>query len=127
MIEYFEEIIVPYIDSQREVWSAEQAAQVIMDNFKGQITSTIYSEATTFTYASPPNTTDMLQPMDISVNKLEKNFLKQKFVEWFSNKVMKQLDGVTDIESVEIKLVDMCMAVIKKLTSHLTVAQVNLM
>ena len=31
---------------------------------------------------------------------------------------MKQLDGVTDIESAEMKPVDICMAAIKELTSH---------
>ena len=58
MIGYIEEIIVPYIGGQREVWGDEQAALVIMDNFKGQVTSSINSllEATTFMYAYFPPT-----------------------------------------------------------------------
>ena len=121
MIEYIEEIIVPYIGSQREVWGAEQAALVIMDNFKCQVTPSIKSLLESYNIhvcLLPPNTTDLLQPMDISVNKPAINFLKQKFEEWYSNEVMKQLDGVEDIELAEMKPVDMCMAAIKELTSH---------
>ena len=32
----------------------------------------------------PVNCTDRLQPMDVSVNKAVKDFLRQKFMEWYS-------------------------------------------
>ena len=36
MVEYIENIIVPYVDSNRD--NKEMAALIIMDNFRGQIT-----------------------------------------------------------------------------------------
>ena len=38
------------------------------------------------------NTTDHLQPMDISVNKLAKDFLKRQFDQWYSEQVVAQLE-----------------------------------
>ena len=36
----------------------------------------------------PPNCTDRLQPMDLSVNKSCKDFIKSKFVDWYSVKLL---------------------------------------
>ena len=56
----------------------------------------------------PPNTTDSLQPMDLSVNKLAKDFLKRRFEEWYSREVMKQLDKqeneTVDLEPINLSL-----------------------
>ena len=42
MIEYIETIIIPYVESYREFLNdPDQAALVIMDNFKGQVTSAV--------------------------------------------------------------------------------------
>ena len=79
--------------------TGNQAAVVIMDNFKGQVTASVNSllEANnSHMCLILPNTTDLLQPLDFAVNKLAKDFLKHKFKEWYSNKVMKQLAGVED-------------------------------
>lgn len=38
-------------------------------------------------------TTNVLQPMDISANKPAKEYLRRQFEEWYSDDVMKQLDG----------------------------------
>ncbi len=57
-----------------------------MDNFKGQITPKVseYLEKNDIhvhVCLLLPNTTDRLQPMDISVNKPAKDFLRRKFEE----------------------------------------------
>ena len=62
----------------------------------------------------PANTTDQPQPMNIAVNKPAKDFLKRKFEHWYSEEVMKQLQGVSDVESAEIQPVDLSMAAIKE-------------
>jgi len=51
----------------------------------------------------PPaaNTTDLLQPMDLSVNKPAKDFLKRHFEDWYSQQVTKQFEG-RDIESTDL-------------------------
>ena len=38
----------------------------------------------------PPNCTDRLQPMDLSINKPAKHFLKEKFQLWYAEQVVKQ-------------------------------------
>lgn len=62
-----------------------------------------------------PNTTDVLQPMDIAVNKPTKN-LKRKFEEWYSNEVLKQLQGVSNVETAEIQPLNLSMSV-KEITT----------
>ena len=39
----------------------------------------------------PPNCTDRLQSLDLSMNKPAKDFLKDKFQQWYSDKVFDQL------------------------------------
>ena len=53
----------------------------------------------------PLNCTDVLQPMDIAVNRPAKAFLKQQFEEWYTGQVIDQL-GDRDIESVELEATD---------------------
>ena len=58
----------------------------------------------------PPNTTDLLQPLDISVNKPAKSFLRQKFDEWYASEVFKELNT----DNAEMEPVDMCLPVMKE-------------
>ena len=77
MVQYVENIIVPYVEARRTSFEDDTPALVIMDNFKGQITSAISEllEANNIPVVLlPPNTTDSLQPMDLSVNKPAKDF-----------------------------------------------------
>uniref|UniRef100_A0A1X7TAD1 DDE-1 domain-containing protein n=1 Tax=Amphimedon queenslandica TaxID=400682 RepID=A0A1X7TAD1_AMPQE len=41
----------------------------------------------------PPNCTDRLLPLDISVNKPCKDFMRNKFIEWYSLKVCEALEN----------------------------------
>ena len=122
MIDYIDTIIVPYVEAQRDTLrNPTQAALVVMDNFKGQVTTTINDllEAHNINVCLlPANTTNQLQPMDIAVNKPAKDFLKWKFEHWYSDEVMKQLQGVSDVELAEIQPVDLFMAAIKELSAQ---------
>lgn len=82
MVQYIENIIVPYVKHQREsLGLPECAALVVIDNFKSQIATKINSllENNIDVCLFPPNATDVLQPMDLSVNKPAKAFLSNKF------------------------------------------------
>ena len=71
-------------------------AVVLFDAFKGQTTERIYRllEANTvYTINMPANCTDNLQPMDLSVNKTLKHFMKKEFNEWYSSVVYETLDS----------------------------------
>jgi hypothetical protein len=50
----------------------------------------------------PPKCTDKLQPMDLSVNKSAKDFLKAQFQNWYAEQVVTYIDNNSDkVEAVE--------------------------
>ena len=114
MVKYIDNVIILYISANRE--SNDQSALVTMDNFKGQITPSVVSlleDNNILVCYIPPNTTDKLQPLDISVNKLAKDFLKQKFQEWYSVQILQQLD--LSATNQELQPIDLCLPVLRKL------------
>ena len=115
MIQYINHIVLPYISKVRESFDDITPALVIMDNFKGQITEdvlTLLNNNNVHTCLLPPNTTDRLQPMDISVNKPAKDYIKQKFDEWYSEEVMKQLE---DSDTAQVQPVRLPLPAMKEL------------
>ena len=119
MLEYIDNIIVPYISANRE--NDDQSALVIMDNFKGQVAPSIVSmleENNIQVCLLPPNTTDRLQPLDISVNKPAKHFLQQKFQEWYSDQILQQLDNASSMEDVELEPIDLSLPVMRELGAN---------
>ena len=89
-------------------------ALVIFDQFKGQVTASIFTlleENNITIILVPPNCTDRLQPLDISVNKPAKSFLRSKFQDWYADKVCQQL--VNQEEST----VDLRLSVVKPLAA----------
>jgi hypothetical protein len=60
----------------------------------------------------PANCTDCLQPMDISVNKAAKDFIRQRFNEWYSEQVAEQV-GDGDISQLQAQPVSLTGAAMK--------------
>ena len=117
MIQYINNIVVPYIVKVREQFSDTTPALVIMDNFKGQITDPVLSlleSNNIHTCLLPPNTTDRLQPMDISVNKPAKDFIRQKFDGWYAEQVMSQLN---EDDNAPVKPVDFTLPIMRELSA----------
>ena len=84
MLQHIEHIIEPYVRSIREMfYTTTTPVLIIMDNFKGQVTEKVSSllENCHLVHVCllPASTSDLLQPMDISVNKPAKSFLKEQF------------------------------------------------
>jgi len=74
----------------------EKAVVVIMENFKGQVTEKmlkLLDEHFIYPCLLPPNTTDHLQPMDVSVNKPAKAFVRKQFQLWYCGEISSQLGG----------------------------------
>ena len=116
MIQYVESIIVPFVEQTRESLGEDKAA---VDNFKGRFTiamTDLLEKHCIHSCLLPPNTTDRLQLMDISVNKPVKAFLKEQFQKWYSAQVTQQLDG-EDFETVQLESVELSMAMMKEIGS----------
>ena len=122
MIRYVNNIIVPFVEKTRESLGEDKAAVIIMDNFKGQVTpamNELLEQHNIHSCLLPPNTTDRLQPMDLSVNKPAKAFLRGEFQKWYSDKIMQQLDNPTaDFSTAELNPVDLSMAAMKEITGQ---------
>ena len=123
MLKYIRDIITPSVDRVREELGDRKSALVVINNFKGQITPAVNAaldDCDIHVVLLPPNTTDRLQPLDISVNKPAKDFIRGKFQEWYSNKVMHQLSDLDreDIHTAEIQPVDLSMAVMKQVIAE---------
>ena len=118
MKDYLNHILFPYINRVRASYDLDDdyPALAIFDNFKGQITGDVLQlleDHNVHSVRLPANCTDRLQPMDISVNKAAKDFVRQKFNEWYSEKVAEQLGGGTDVEQQLIQPVDLTGAALK--------------
>ena len=93
MLDYINHMIVPYLLKTRECIGEDKTALVIIGNFKAQVMQSVIQlleDNDVHVCTLPPNTTDLLQLMDISINKPAKNYLRAHFDEWYSQEVMKQ-------------------------------------
>ena len=84
MHQYINKVILPYICNKRKDLKLpiDLPAVLIFDNFKGQCTLellTLLDDNNINVILIPPNCTDRLQPLDLSINKAAKEFLRRKF------------------------------------------------
>ena len=96
MKRYLDTIMIPYISDHRKklLLTLSHCALVIFDGFGGQNTPEFLQqlEMNNISYVKiPPNCTDKLQPLDISVNKSMKSELRKNFQLFYANEVQKQL------------------------------------
>ena len=73
--------------SQRSVKCVTRLHQSFFDEFKGQVTDDVFSmlDSNNIQVVKiPPNCTDCLQPMDLSINKPAKDFSRNKFQKWYA-------------------------------------------
>jgi len=101
MCQYIEFIILPYVNSVRHsLYDDTTAGLIITDNFKGQVTANIsklLEDNNLHVCLLPPNTTELLQPMDLAVNKPAKSFRKNEFSEWYSKEILQQLKANSSV------------------------------
>ena len=110
MIEYLQNIVTSFVDEIKDELDlpVRQKALAIFDCFRGQITEDfLYTlKSNILVYVTiPPNWTDKLQPMDLSVNKSAKDFLKAQFQNWYAEQFVTYIDKHSDkVEAVKIDL-----------------------
>jgi len=114
-LQYIDEILLPYVKQKRRdlKLSDNQSCLVIFDRFKAQCTATVLDvlrDNNILIALVPANCTDRLQPLDVSVNKSVKEFLRGQFHKWYAGEVCSQLH-----ESDNVQAVDLSLSVVKPL------------
>ena len=92
MIEYIDEVTVPYMDRKRKDLDLSDNYPVvaIFDHFKGQLTervTQVLEEKNIHSVLIPAAFTGEFQHMNISVNRVVKSFIHSKFSEWYAEQV----------------------------------------
>ena len=105
-------VIVTFVTEKRQELKLDPTfpAAAIFDNFCGQTTDSVLSHLRSHSIVQiqlPVNCTN--KPLDISVNKPMKDYLKSKFQQWYAQEVRKQLET---IPLVQVK-VDVGLQVVK--------------
>ena len=116
-IAYIHNIIIPYVKKEREALglSNDHCALILFDVFKGQCTAQVLKllgDNHILYVTVPSNCTDRLQPLDVSINKPAKDFLRSKFQEWYGLEIFRQLERGVREE------VDLRMSIMKPVTAQ---------
>ena len=125
MVDYIAAVIVPYMKEKRKHLGldSKHVGLVILDEFKGQTTNKVLNllQTNDLMYVIvPPNCTDRLQPLDVSVNRAAKQFLRNKFENWYADQIIAQKDV-----SKEIQPVDMRMSIVKPVSAKWMISLYN--
>lgn len=108
-LQYIDEILLPYIRQTRKELNLppHHSSLVIFDRFKAQCTATVLevlAENHILVALVPANCTDRLQPLDISINKPVKEFLRKQFHDWYANLVCNQVQTTDKVKPVDLRL-----------------------
>ena len=109
-LKFLDEIVIPYVvvrERSKLELLKEHKALMVMDVFTGQMTEDVvkkYQDNNIIIVNVPKNMTKNYQPLDLTVNRYCKKFLKRKFSQWYTAEVSKQLTNKVALEDVEVKL-----------------------
>ena len=106
---YIEEILIPYVSEKRKELKlpSEYPALPIFDKFTGQGTQgllQLLQDNDIRVVMVPANCTDRLQPLDVSVNKPAKTFLREQFHKWYAEKICQHIREETAVTPVDLRL-----------------------
>ena len=109
MKRYVENIILPYIKDKKKALKLpdDYPSLLIFDNFKAQCTSDflmLLDDNHIYVTLVPPNCTDRLQPLDLSVNKAAKEYLRGEFQAWYAKQISEQVQGISEKKPVDLRL-----------------------
>ena len=107
-IKLIPEIALPYVKRERRYLDSEsQPALLIIDVFRGLMTQPVLDllkENDILPVQVLVNMTQIFQPLDLTVSRSAKSFVKQKLTEWYYNKIKLQLEAETKLDGIEVKL-----------------------
>ena len=105
-IKLINEIIIACVQSQRKgLGKPKQATFLIMDVFRGQLTDDVISllrDNNIHYVLVPNNMTQLFQPLDLTVNKHCKSYVKRLFSEWYAQQTQNQLFLGKKVEGIKI-------------------------
>ena len=111
MKEYASKVLIPFIEKTRKeiVKSGRSKAHAlaIFDVFKAHQDKdflALLHKNKIRTVFVPPSTTEELQPCDRTVNGKLKSILKQKFINWYSKQVSKQISKGVPVNKINVDL-----------------------
>ena len=106
-IKIINEVIIPYVNAQRKILSnPNQAALLIFDVFRGQIIDEVTShllQNNIYFVTVPDNMTHLFQPLDLTVNRQCKKFMKNESAKWYMQQVDNALQVGTKLEDINIE------------------------
>ena len=80
---------------------------MIWDVFKDQRTNKVLSKLASLNIVAvsvPANMTHFFQPLDLTVNREAKTFIKDQFTSWYSAQIQSQLDSGVVVDDVDVEL-----------------------
>ena len=88
---------------------------LICDVFKGQWTKAVKNvvkESNGKMFSVPNNWTNYFQPLDLTVNKSSKDFVRKEAQSWYSLEIVKQMEAGKRSDQIKV---DVCVSVVKPL------------
>ena len=107
---YLRNILLPYVTKTRKDLGLVEThpVLVIFDQFKAHTTQRFLKaldESNILVAEIPANCTDWLKPLDLSVNKPIKSFMKRQFQLWYANEVKKRIENpASGAKVIDLKL-----------------------
>jgi len=108
-LQYITNVLLPYVTQKKSELglSSDHRSLVIFDRFKGQCTEAVLKmleENHIDVLLVPANCTDGLQPLDVSINKAVKDFLRNEFQGWYASQVQIQLQNGSAFPDINLSL-----------------------
>ena len=111
-----EQILIPYVKRKREELKAPNKPWLLIcDVFKGQWTDAVKEVVKASNgkmVAVPNNWTNYFQPLDLTVNKSSKDFLRNEAQSWYSQEIVKQMEAGKRSDQIKV---DVRISVVKPL------------
>ena len=107
-IDMLKKILIPYVEAERkELGVSDKLWLLICDVFKGQWTHAVkdvVKESNSKMVPVPNNSTNYFQPLDLTVNKSSKDFLRQEARSWYSQEIVKQMEAGKRHDEIKVEV-----------------------
>ena len=106
VLRFIDKVIIPYLNAKHlelELPISQKALLIMKAHRTTEVLQKL-SESNIIPIYVPPNCTDRLQPLDLSVNRPLKNEMRKKFVKWYSKSVTEEVDSGKPVNQVQAGL-----------------------